>query len=85
MKVRELINELLEMDENAEVILQKDSEGNSYSPLAGTDHDVVYIPETTWFGEVYSTKWTHDDACMELEDWNEILNKPRCVVLYPIN
>lgn len=85
MKVRELIKLLENMDMDSEVIIQKDSEGNGYSPLEGVDNDAVYIPETTWFGEVYSTDWSADDACMDENEWIEILNKPRCVVLFPVN
>ena len=85
MKVKDLIRELQSMDPEAEVIVQKDAEGNGYSPLAGTDHDAVYIAETTWYGDVYSTEWSAEDADMDEEDWQEILKHPRCVVLYPVN
>lgn len=85
MKVKELIMILSEFDQNAEVILQKDAEGNGYSPLAGADHDAVYVPESTWSGSVYSTSWTADDACMEESEWKKILRKKRCVVLNPVN
>ncbi len=85
MKVKDLISELQQMDPEAEVIMQGDAEGNSYSPLAGADHNTVYIAETTWCGEVYSTNWTPDEADMDPEDWNEILAMPRCVVLHPVN
>ncbi len=85
MKIRELIMLLEEMDMESEVILQKDSEGNGYSPLAGVDNDTVYVPESTWSGEVYSTDWTAEDAGMDDDEWEEFLSKPRCVVLYPVN
>ena len=39
-----------------EVVLQKDSEGNGYSPLAGADPEAVYIPDSTWSGDVYSNR-----------------------------
>lgn len=85
MKVRELIELLSGMDMEAEVIMQKDSEGNGYSPLAGADHDAVYISEESWYGTVYATEWSAADACMDEDEWEEILSKPRCVVLYPVN
>lgn len=85
MKVKELIEQLMEMDEEAELIIQKDSEGNGYSPLAGADHDAVYIPETTWYGTVYSTEWCAVDAGMDVDEWEKILSKPKCVVLFPVN
>jgi hypothetical protein len=85
MKVRELMDSLAELDENAEVILQKDAEGNGYSPLYAVDGDAVYLSNSTWSGDVYSTNWTADDADMDDEEWDEILKNPRCVVLAPIN
>jgi hypothetical protein len=85
MKVKELIQQLQTMNPEAELIVQKDSEGNGYSPLEGVDENCVYIAETTWYGDVYSTNWTPDEADMDPVDWQEILEKPRCVVLYPVN
>lgn len=85
MKVKELIEALAGADPEAEVILQKDAEGNGYSPLDAVDHDAVYVPESTWSGEVFSMHWTAEDACMDKEEWAEITSKPRCVVLAPVN
>lgn len=85
MKVKELIRELQLLDPELEVILQADGEGNSFSPLEGTDENCVYVAETTWSGELYDTTWTADEACMHEDEWAEILKKPRCVVLYPVN
>jgi hypothetical protein len=59
MTVRELIHHLQTCTNlDAVVILQKDAEGNGFSPLrefrendpAGVDR---YFAETTWSGEVY--------------------------------
>jgi hypothetical protein len=85
MKVKELIDELQKLHPDSEVILQKDGEGNGYSPLAAVDGDAVYMPETTWSGEVYSMGWTAEDACKDEDEWAEIVAKPRCVVLAPTN
>ncbi len=38
MKVKQLIKILSEFDQNADVILQKDPEGNGFSHLEGADH-----------------------------------------------
>lgn len=53
MKVKELIELLQKEDPEREVILQKDSEGNGYSPLyeIGTG---TYKPESTYHGEFVS-------------------------------
>jgi hypothetical protein len=85
MKVKELIEELSKLDPESQVILQKDAEGNGYSPLYAVDGDAVYLPDSTWSGDVYSTNWTADDADMDAEEWAETLKKPRCVVLAPVN
>lgn len=85
MTVKELKDAILNLPDEMEVILQSDAEGNGFSPLCGIDTDCVYIPETTWHGQVYSTEWTADDACMEEDEWEEILSKPRALILYPIN
>lgn len=85
MKVRELIEVLKNADQDAEVILQKDAEGNGYSPVAGVDCDAVYIPDSTWSGNVYSLWWSAEDAMMGDEEWEGIKSKPTSVILYPIN
>jgi hypothetical protein len=85
MNVKELKALLENLPDEMEVILQKDAEGNGYSPLSDADADCVYLPETTWYGEVYSTRWTADDAAMSDEEWNDILEKPRALVLCPVN
>ena len=85
MKVRELIEQLQSLDPEMECIIQKDSEGNGYSPLAGADPDGIYIAETTWYGQVYDSNWSANDADMDNDLWEAMLKKPRCLVLYPVN
>ncbi len=69
--VRELIDALAKLDQDRVVILQKDSEGNGYSPLGGFD-SARYLPDSTYSGEVFSEEDGGDLAV-------------RCVVLFPIN
>jgi hypothetical protein len=85
MKVKELIEALSAAHPEAEVILQKDAEGNGYSPLHCADTEAVYVPESTWSGEVYSLSWSAEDAGMDGDEWQEVSSKPRCVVLAPVN
>lgn len=85
MKVSELLEQLKDLDPDMEVIMQKDAEGNGYSPLAGADPDAVYIEESTWSGEVYDATWSADEACMDEDEWEEILARPRALILHPIN
>tara|TARA_R110000803_G_scaffold57743_1_gene115780 strand:+ start:237 stop:494 length:258 start_codon:yes stop_codon:yes gene_type:complete len=85
MKVAELIKMLQDVDPESECILQKDGEGNGYSPLSGIDPEAIYIADSTYSGEVYSAEWSAEDADMEEDEWDTLLKKPRCVVFYPIN
>lgn len=57
---------------DVELILQKDSEGNGYSPMRGIDFDVVYVPDTTYSGEVYSTNRSASDNCLEEKEWKNL-------------
>lgn len=74
MKVKELIEELKQLDPEAEVILQKDAEGNGYSPCAGVQA-CIYVPESTWGGEVYNI----DDEEVDADE------QVKAVVLWPVN
>jgi hypothetical protein len=85
MKVRELIALLSTAEPDSEVILQRDSEGNGYSPLYSVDCGSVYVPETTYSGEVYSPDWSADEADATEKEWRAIKAMPRCVVLAPTN
>lgn len=85
MNVKTLKTLIEHLPDDMEVILQKDSEGNGYSPLEGADRDAVYIPETTWYGETYSMKWSADDACKSDIEWGKIKAMPRSLILFPVN
>ena len=85
MKVKELLSYLQSVDPELEIILQSDADGNGYSPLSEINTDCIYVAENTWSGEVYSTKWSAEEAWMDPEEWQELLTYPKCVVLIPIN
>lgn len=71
---------------NVELIMQKDAEGNGYSPLQGIDFNVVYVPESTWSGEVFSTDYDAEDHCLEEAEWEELKAKHSgYAVLFPVN
>ena len=79
MTVKELIKELSAIeDQDRVVILQKDGEGNGYSPLDSADH-AWYEPESTWHGEC-----PHPD---DIRDGDVVLSDKavKAVVLYPVN
>lgn len=88
MKVKELIEKLKLEDENAEVILSADEEGNYYSPLEGTlgFGRGYYIPENTWSGQFLNQEYIDDENELEGEIYET--NKDiaqKCIVLFPIN
>lgn len=84
MNVKELIDFLLGYDPETEIILQKDAEGNGYSPLAGADAG-IYVADSTYSGDFYDPAWTASDCCMEEDEHRELMAKPRSIVLFPVN
>lgn len=85
MKVKDLIEKLQACNPESEVICQKDSEGNDYSPLAGIDNKAIYLAETTWHGTVYSLNWTAAQCCLDDEKWEEMKKGIPALILYPVN
>ena len=88
MKVKELIEKLKLEDEDAEVILSADEEGNYYSPLEGTLEfgKGYYIPNNTWSGEFLNQEYINDENELEGEIYEN--NKDiaqKCIVLFPTN
>ena len=88
MKVKELIEKLKLEDEDAEVILSADEEGNYYSPLEGTlgFGKGYYIPNNTWSGEFLNQEYINDENELEGEIYEN--NKDiaqKCIGLFPIN
>ena len=67
--VAELIAELQRLDPAMIAIVQKDGEGNGYSPLAGVDVG-FYAAKNTWSGDVSE---------------DEIPDSTPCIILFPVN
>ena len=87
MRVKDLIAALATMDPDALVVLQKDSEGNGYSPLTGVDDNCIYVPLSTWHGEIYLRKLTpflKEEGFGEEDVYDGSDGRP-AVVLYPVN
>lgn len=74
----QLREKLKDVPDDMPVILQKDAEGNGYSPLSSFDTECVYEPETTWMGEVYDAEPEDDDSYVP-EDGTPV------VLLGPVN
>lgn len=85
MKIKQLMEELALLDPESEVVMFRRSSDNGFSPLYSLGRDYVYVPDSTYSGEAYNTRWSADDACKDEEEWESIKNQRRCVVLFPVN
>lgn len=85
MNIKDLKEIIESLPDDMEIIIQKDSEGNGYSPLWTTDSECVYIEENNWSGEVYSLSCTAEDHDMEDEEWETLKEMQKCLVLVPTN
>lgn len=74
MKVRELIQDLLLADSDAEVLISSDSEGNSIKPMYGGD------PYSTGYYDGEESVYSEEDAA---ED-EYIIQLPKVIVLWPV-
>ena len=83
MKVRELIEMLQREDPDRIVIMAKDSEGNSYSPLSSA-WTGAYAAETTWYGDVGLEVLTDEDRADGFDD-EDILDGEPALILCPVN
>lgn len=87
--VSELIKKLQHCPQDAVVIMSKDGEGNSYSPLATVEgENIVYIPETSWDGEIGFTHLTPELERQGFTD-EDVIGENRngdiAVVFWPVN
>ena len=82
--LRARLEELGDLPGDTPVILQKDAEGNGFSPLAGADES-MYEAETAYSGEAYMTsaQIAADPAYTEEDEAPE--GAVRAVVLWPLN
>jgi len=86
MNVGELKKILANLPDDKVVVLAKDAEGNGYSPLSNywNGH---YVPETTWYGEVWSEaderEW--DGDIPEDAEVAPPVEAVEALVLWPVN
>ena len=86
MTVRELITALSECDPDYLVVMSKDGEGNSFSPLSeAAGENNVYVPDCAWSGEAGIHHLTPDLEARGFsdEDVRDEPNGVRAVVLWP--
>ena len=82
-EIKELLNNLDESYDDAEVIMSRDSEGNDYSPFSDISTDAVYVEQASWYGDVY-----YESSYDNKKEWNEILEDNDCkkaIILWPRN
>ena len=84
MKVRELIEMLKAVDGDREVIMQKDSEGNGYSPLADS-WEGAYKAKTTWYGYAGLEELTEKDIEQGYGEEDVIQDGVLALILCPTN
>lgn len=85
MNIGELKEIIKDLPDDARVILQSDSEGNDFRWADGADFDGVIVEDFGWNAEIYSSSWSAEDADMDENDWQELLAKPRVLVIFPVN
>lgn len=85
MTVADLREAIKDLPGDMRVILQADSEGNGFRWAYGADADGVVTEDNGWHAEIASDTHTADEACMEEDDWAELLAQPRVLVIHPVN
>ena len=86
MNVKQLIKKLQKLDQNAEVILSSDSEGNSYNELEAVHDEKIYYAKSIERHEDEPKIIERDIELGDLCDFKHVENytKPKkCIVLYP--
>ena len=78
MNVKELKEIIKDLPDNMEVILQGDSEGNSYFHLLNADSNCICYEDT-----VLEPHWSAEDCCLEEDEWDELKKQDKCLVLAP--
>lgn len=93
MKIGEFVQLLAGFDPEAEVVLAKDAEGNSYRLIGEVWEDGAFCQSENAARpgevEVYGISWNAEQVGMDEEnedEWNEWKRHGvRCVVLYPVD
>ena len=86
MKVKTLKKLLQNYNDEDEIIMAKDEEGNYFSPLVSLE-EVLYVPETTYSGTVYLKGLNDDlrDIGFTEEDLYDGNNGVNAIALYSTN
>lgn len=84
MTVKKLIELLQKEDPSRTVIMSKDAEGNSYSPLADFWAG-KYKPDSTWSGEVGMETLTKADIKAGYSELDVLRSGKPAIILQPVN
>jgi hypothetical protein len=87
MNKKELIDALKDIPDNTIIVLSKDSEGNSYSPLANVE-SMMYTADSKWSGEIHLPELTDEliEQGYSEEDIRTVDDGAiPCIVLWPTN
>jgi hypothetical protein len=80
--VGELMNYLATQPPDRKIVLQKDAEGNGYSPLTRA-REGMYAADSTWSGELYQTP---EVIAAEPGEWSDAPDDAeRVIVFVPVN
>lgn len=78
--LHKILGELIDKGHGQDiVVMSRDAEGNHFSPLPserGLGWDLIYTPETTWFGEICSK---------DEEDRYQTEHSKPAITLWPTN
>lgn len=80
MNVKKFIEELSKLDQEMEVMMSSDGEGNSYNKLYSWAEDGVYDNDT---GDMKFISHGADGNCLTKEEFEGLKKQPRCVVFFP--
>ena len=84
MTIKELIEKLQSEDPNRLVVIQKDSEGNGYSPLHSVER-AAYIPYNTWSGEAGLESLTPEDKEQRYTQEDISVDGLSALIMVPVN
>ena len=84
MTVKELIEQLKDEDPDRLVVMQKDGEGNGYSPLCDF-WTAAYRADSTWSGETGLESLSEDNKKEGYSEDDVITDGVPALILTPIN
>lgn len=82
----DLLELLADVHDDAPIVLAKSpGADNGYTPLADVRTNAVYVPGSSYCGEAYAGDSSADDNLLEEEDWQQLMQGKRAVVLYGVH